>query len=94
MWTNCDNTWEVLRPVLAHSELSVSVCARCSVFATPRTAVRQAPISMGFARQEYRSGLYSLLQGIFLAQGSNLRLLRLLYCRQVLYLLSHQGSPQ
>ena len=33
---------------------------------------------------------HSLLQGIFLTQGSNLGLL---CCRQILYHLSHQGSP-
>ena len=33
---------------------------------------------------------YSLLQGIFLTQGSNPGLL---HCRQILYYLSHQGSP-
>ena len=32
------------------------------------------------------------LQGIFLAQGSNPHFLCLLHCRQILYLLSHQGS--
>ena len=36
-------------------------------------------------------GSHSLLQGIFLTQGSNPRLL---HCRQILYPLSHQGSPQ
>ena len=35
-----------------------------------------------------------ILQGIFLTQGSNLHLLCLLHCRQILYLLGHQGSPQ
>ena len=33
---------------------------------------------------------HSLLQGIFLTQGSNLFLV---HCRQILYLMSHQGSP-
>ena len=33
---------------------------------------------------------HSLLQGIFLTQGLNLGLL---HCRQILYGLSHQGSP-
>ena len=33
---------------------------------------------------------HSLLQGIFPTQGSNPGLL---HCRQILYLLSHQGSP-
>ena len=36
-------------------------------------------------------GSHSLLQRIFLTQGSNLGLL---YCRQILYSLSHQGSPR
>ena len=36
-------------------------------------------------------GCHSLLQGIFLTQGSNLGLL---HCRQILYHLSHQGSPE
>ena len=35
-------------------------------------------------------GSHSLLQGIFLIQGSNLRFL---HCKQILYRLSHQGSP-
>ena len=35
-------------------------------------------------------GCHSLLQGIFLTQGSNMGLL---HCRQVIYQLSHQGSP-
>jgi len=34
---------------------------------------------------------HSLLQGIFPTQGSNPRLL---HCRQILYHLSHQGSPK
>ena len=36
-------------------------------------------------------GCQFLLQGIFLIQGLNLGLL---YCRQILYRLSHQGSPK
>ena len=36
-------------------------------------------------------GSLSLLQGIFLAQGSNPGLL---HCRQILYQLSHKGSPR
>ena len=35
-------------------------------------------------------GSHALLQGIFLMEGSNPGLL---YCRQILYCLSHQGSP-
>ena len=36
-------------------------------------------------------GCHSLLQGFFLTPGSNLGLL---HCKQILYCLSHQGSPQ
>ena len=39
-------------------------------------------------------GCCFLLQRIFLIQGLNLHLLGLLHCRQVLYPLSHQGSPR
>ena len=42
---------------------------------------------MGFSRQEYWSGLHSLLQGIFLTQGLNPGLL-VKNCRQILYRLS------
>ena len=55
------------------------MCAPCmpshfsavQLFATPWTVVLQAPLSMEFSRQEYWSGLLSLLQGIFPTQGSN-----------------------
>ena len=55
------------------------VCAPCmpnhfstfQLFVIPWTVVLQAPLSMGFSRQEYWSGLPSLLQGIFPTQGLN-----------------------
>ena len=62
--------------------------SRVRLFATPWTVAYQAPLSMGFSRQEYWSGF--LLQGIFLTQGSNWGLL---HCRQILDQLSYQGSP-
>ena len=37
----------------------------------PRTTAFQVPLSVGFSRQEYWSGLHFLLQGIFLTQGLN-----------------------
>ena len=46
---------------------------------------------MGFSRPEYWMGSLSLLQGIFPTQGSSLGLL---HCRQILYQLSHRGSPR
>ena len=45
-----------------------------------------------FQARNAGAGCHSLLQGIFLTQGSNLHLLCLLHCRQILYLLSHRES--
>ena len=45
------------------------------LFPTLWTVAHQAPLSMGFSRQAYWSGLPSLLQGIFETQGSNPHLL-------------------
>ena len=56
---------------------------------TPWTVAHQAPLSMGFSRQEYWSGCHSLLQGISLTQGSNPDVLR---CRQIPYCLSPRAS--
>ena len=62
---------------------NVSVCAkslsRVRLFATQWTAACQAPLSMGYFRKEYWSELHFLLQGIFLTQGSNMRLFCLLH---------------
>ena len=52
------------------------------------TVAHWAPLSMGFSRQEYWSGLYALLQGIFPTKGLNPGLP---HCRRILYRLSHQG---
>ena len=60
------------------------------LFATPQTVARQAPLSMGFSRQEYWSGLPFPSPGIFLTQGSNPGLP---HCGQILYQMSHPGSP-
>ena len=51
-------------------------------FAAPWTVAHQAPLSMGFSRQESWSRLPFLRLGIFQAQGSNLGLL---HCRWILY---------
>ena len=42
-------------------------------FVTPWTVVRQAPPSMGVSRQEYWGGFCFPPPGLFLTQGSNLR---------------------
>ena len=51
----------------------------CPILVTPWTVAHQAPLSMGFPRQEYCSGYcHSFLQGVFPIQGLNLGLL---HCR-------------
>ena len=48
-------------------------------------------LAVRFPRQEYWSGLHTLLQEILPTQESNLSLL---HFRGILYQLSHQGSPR
>ena len=59
------------------------------LFATLRTVAHQAPLSMGFSRREYWSGLSfpspgDLPNPVIEARSP--------HCRQILYLLSHQGK--
>ena len=61
------------------------------LFATSWTITHQAPLSIGFFRLEYWSGLPFPSPGALPYQRLNLGLL---HCRQILYHLSHQGSPQ
>ena len=62
------------------SKYCVLNCFSCAwLFATLWTMTGQAPLPMGFFRQEYRSGLTGLLQKIFQTQGSELNLLCLLH---------------
>ena len=58
--------------------------------ATPWAAVCQASLFMNSPGKKTGVGCHSLLQGIFPTQGSNPDLL---HFRQILYHLSHQGSP-
>ena len=73
------------------------VAKSCPTFWHPMDCA-QAPLCMGFPRQEYwisqarilkEMGWHFLLQGIFLTQGLNLGLL---HCRLISYRLNHKGS--
>ena len=68
------------------------VCSVVNDSATPGTVARQAPLSMGFSREEYWTGLPCPPQGIFPTQGWNPRLLHLLQWQADSSLLSHWGS--
>ena len=63
------------------------------LFAIPWMRAYQAPLSVEFSRQEYWSRYHLLFQGIFLTQGSNLSLLRLLHWQVDFLPLHHLGSP-
>ena len=58
------------------------------LFMTPWTVAYQAPLSMGFSRQEFWSGLPLPSRGIFPTQGLNHIVGRRFYH------LSHQGSHE
>ena len=65
------------------------VTKSCPTLAAPCTVACQAPLSSGFSRQEYWSGLLFHSLGDLPTQESNPDLL---YCRQILYPLSYEGS--
>ena len=61
------------------------------LFATPWTVACRLLCPWNSPGKNTRVGSHSLLQSIFLTQGSNLHFLNY---RQILYHLSHQGNPQ
>ena len=101
-WTDSKLWKEYVKAIYCHpasltsmQSVCVCVCMCVCVFAqcdlTSWTVSCKASVSMGYFRYSYtRVHCHSLLQGIFPTQGSNLGLLP---CRQILYPLSHQGSP-
>ena len=70
--------------------LKVLVAQSCLTLCNPLAVALQAPLSMGFPRQEYWSGLPFPPPGDLPTQGSNPGHL---HCRWILYQLSYQGSP-
>ena len=73
-------------------KVKVKTLSRVRLFSTPWTVAHQAPVSVGFSRQEYWSGLHALFQGIFPTQALNPGLLTVLISRQIPYHLSHEES--
>ena len=75
---------------------SYGYCVMSDSFATPWTVARQAPLSMGFPRREYWSGLpfpfLCIFPGIFWTQGSNQSLSCFLHGEVDSVPLSHQES--
>ena len=75
---------------MSASSLCMCVLSRVRLFATPRTLAHQAPLSMGFFRQEYWRGYWS---GLPFPLGSEPRFLQLLHCQVDSLPLSHPGKP-
>ena len=75
--------------VLCSFYFCVRVLSRVRLFASPWPVAHQAPLSMGFCRQEYWSGLPCPPPGHLLTQGWNPRLL---HCRWILHCWA-MGSP-
>ena len=71
--------------------LYVLAISHVQLFVTPWTVGFQAPLSTGFSRQEYWSGLSCPSPGDLPNPGSSLGLV---HCRWILYCLSQQGSPR
>ena len=75
----------------AHSFVSLVV----SNSATLWTAAHQAPLPVGFPRQEYWVGCHFPLKEIFPLQGDQTHVSHVsLHCRRILHPLSHQESPK
>ena len=69
-------------------------CFSCVwLFVTPWTVARQAPLSLGFSRQEYWSGLPCTSSGDLPNQGLNPRLLLLLHWQAGSLPLASPGKP-
>ena len=66
------------------------VAQSCPTLAAAWTVTCQAPLSMGFSRQQYWSRLPFPSLGDLPNPGLNLGLLR---CKQILYRLSYEVSP-
>ena len=69
------------------------VLTHVRLFATPWTVAQKAPLSMGFSRQEYWSGLTFPSLGDLPDSGIDSRLLHFLYCLVDYLPLAPPGKP-
>ena len=86
-----DGTYSLPSWWMAYRYVSECLLSRVQLCVTPWTVAHQAPLSMGFPRQEYWSGCHSLFQVICPDQGSNLNLFRLVHWQIDSLLLRHLG---
>ena len=74
----------------AYVKSESEVAQSCLTLCDPMDCSPPGSSSRGILQASTGVGCHFLLQGIFLTQGSNPGLP---HCRQMLYRLSHQGSP-
>ena len=88
--------WQVFTDISKGLFRSVCVHAQslqlCPTLCDPTDVARQDPLSMGFSRQEYWSGV-PCPPPRDTTWGSNPHLLSLLHCRWIFYPLSQTGKP-
>ena len=75
-------------------KVKVKLLSHVRFFATQWTVAYQAPLYMGFSRQEYWSGLSFPPPGDLPNSGIELHILSLLYWQADSLPLSHLGSPK
>ena len=101
-WFNISKLHERRVQIYIHTHISflvfslltdLYVLSRVWLCATPETEAHQVPLSMEFLGKNTRVGCYSLLQGIFPTQGSNLHLSHLLHWQENSLPLCYLGSP-
>ena len=82
-------------PSFPNSALNVSACtlSRVRLFVTPGTVAHQAPLSMGFSRQEYWSGLPFPSPGDLPDPGIDPHLLHLLHWQADSFTVETPGTP-
>ena len=93
------NQFIVFVVVVTHIRVRVySIAKSCLTLCNPIGCSHQTPLSMGFSRQKYWSGLPFSPPGHLPNPGVEPRSSTLqedsLHCRWILYQLSHQGSPR
>ena len=68
-WRWVESWWRLHNKANMLSAVCAQAPSRILVFATPWTVAHQAPLSMGFSRQEYWSGLPCLPPGFLFSPG-------------------------
>ena len=89
--------WGVCVCVCVWYQWSVTSVCQCVILSVVSDSLwphgllpARLPCPWDFPGKNTEVGCHSFLQGIFLTQGLNLALP---HCRQILYLVSHRGSP-